>query len=244
MVKPFKNYYSITLEAKVHSMNGWNWGKTEFGRSELAFNVQNRPAFEVPYTKITNTNLAGKMEVAVEFTSQAGGKDTETNGHLTSLELDDDCDELVEMRFYVPGTSAKKEMNEDGDEMSVEGSDAEEQNAANVFYDMLMEKAEIGEVAGDTFATFPDILHLTPRSARARVKARFEIHTDRAAEDASMWTCTRLRSAFAGRRTTTRYRTTMSRSLCCSPSPMNSILLSPLAWILLCVKVKPAIPSL
>lgn len=26
-----------------------------------------------------------------------------------------------------------------------------------------MEKAEIGEVAGDTFATFLDILHLTPR---------------------------------------------------------------------------------
>jgi structure-specific recognition protein 1 len=26
-----------------------------------------------------------------------------------------------------------------------------------------MEKAEIGEVAGDTFATFLDVLHLTPR---------------------------------------------------------------------------------
>jgi structure-specific recognition protein 1 len=29
-----------------------------------------------------------------------------------------------------------------------------------------MEKADIGEVAGDTFATFLDVLHLTPRYVR------------------------------------------------------------------------------
>jgi hypothetical protein len=29
----------------------------------------------------------------------------------------------------------------------------------------LMDKAEIGDVAGDTFATFLDVLHLTPRYA-------------------------------------------------------------------------------
>lgn len=38
-----------------------------------------------------------------------------------------------------------------------------ERNAASLFYDTLMDKAEIGEVAGDTFATFLDVLHLTPR---------------------------------------------------------------------------------
>ena len=67
------------------------------------------------------------------------------------------------MRFYIPGTATKKEQDEEGEEKSVDGSDAEEQNAANLFYETLMDKAEIGEVAGDTIATFLDALHLTPR---------------------------------------------------------------------------------
>lgn len=71
-------------------------------------------------------------------------------------------DELVEMRFYIPGTAVRQEQAE-GDEKSVDGEEPEEQNAANLFYETLMDKAEIGEVAGDTFATFPDVLHLTPR---------------------------------------------------------------------------------
>lgn len=73
------------------------------------------------------------------------------------------------MRFYIPGTALKKEKPEgegegEGDEKSVDGEEAEEQNAANLFYETLMDKAEIGDVAGDTFATFLDVLHLTPRS--------------------------------------------------------------------------------
>merc|ERR1711939_641898 len=90
--KVFKNWYSTNLEHKEHALRGWNWGKGEFGKAELQFNVQNRPAFEIPYSEISNTNLAGKNEVAVGFALPA-----------------------------------------------------------------------IGEVAGDTFATFLDVLHLTPR---------------------------------------------------------------------------------
>ena len=156
-------------------MRGWNWGKGEFGKAEFAFNVQNRPAFEIPYSEITNTNLAGKNEVAVEFSLPGGGNETGTNGHLGGARgqgrmAGGAVDELVEMRFYVPGTTTKKERDEDGEEKSVDGSDAEEQNAATQFYETLMDKAEIGEVAGDTFATFLDILHLTPRS---NYKTRF-----------------------------------------------------------------------
>lgn len=150
-------------------MRGWNWGKGDFGKAELAFNVQNRPAFEIPYSEISNTNLAGKNEVAVEFSLPDGGKDTGTNGHLGGArskgrKSGGAKDQLVEMRFYIPGTATKKERDEDGEEKSIDGSEAEEQNAANLFYETLMDKAEIGEVAGDTFATFLDILHLTPRS--------------------------------------------------------------------------------
>lgn len=64
------------------------------------------------------------------------------------------------MRFYIPGTTTRKET--EGEEA---GSDAEEEekNAATLFYETLMDKAEIGETAGDAIATFLEVLHLTPR---------------------------------------------------------------------------------
>lgn len=133
--------------------------------------MQNRPAFEIPYSEISNTNLAGKNEVAVEFSLPAGGAETGTNGHLGGArgqgrKAGAAKDQLVEMRFYIPGTVSKKEKDEEGEEKSVDGEEAEEQNAASQFYETLMDKAEIGEVAGDTFATFLDVLHLTPRLAQ------------------------------------------------------------------------------
>lgn len=107
--------------------------------------------------------------MAVEFSLAAGGNETGTNGHLGGArsrgrKAGAAKDQLVEMRFYIPGTATRKEKDEDGEEKSADGSDVEEQNAANLFYETLMDKAEIGEVAGDTFATFLDVLHLTPRS--------------------------------------------------------------------------------
>lgn len=106
--------------------------------------------------------------MAVEFSLPAGGNETGTNGHLGGArsrgrKAGAAKDQLVEMRFYIPGTVTKKEKDEDGEEKSVDGEEVEEQNAASLFYDTLMDKAEIGEVAGDTFATFLDVLHLTPR---------------------------------------------------------------------------------
>ncbi|EXJ91155.1 FACT complex subunit pob3 [Capronia coronata CBS 617.96] len=166
--KAFKIFYGINLEHKEHALRGWNWGKAEFGRAELAFNVQNRPAFEIPYSEISNTNLAGKNEIAVEFNLDADSAQNGTNGHKAGSTKNRGRkaaagrDELVEMRFYIPGTVSKKEVN--GEEGSgAEEDEEEEQNAANLFYETLMDKAEIGEVAGATFATFQDILHLTPR---------------------------------------------------------------------------------
>jgi structure-specific recognition protein 1 len=173
--KAFKIWYGINVESREHALRGWNWGKAEFTKAELSFNVQNRPAFEVPYSEISNTNLAGKNEVAVEFALNTDGTDgnsqpagsTKNRGRKAAAGVD----ELVEMRFYIPGTVVKTEKGikeENGDEENGEGEgdeeeEGEEQNAANLFYEMLMEKAEIGDVAGDTFATFLDVLHLTPR---------------------------------------------------------------------------------
>lgn len=175
--KVFKNWYGSTLENKEHSLRGWNWGKAEFGKAELAFNVQNRPAFEIPYSEIVNTNLAGKNEVAVDFSLPTSGEKDGVNGHSKGRgsKAGGARDQLVEMRFYIPGTVTKKvkkdeengeENGENGaksEQDDEEGGDEEEQNAAQLFYETLVEKAEIGEVAGDKFASFLDVLHLTPR---------------------------------------------------------------------------------
>ncbi|KEZ44860.1 FACT complex subunit pob-3 [Scedosporium apiospermum] len=158
LAKIFKNWYSSNLENKEHALRGWNWGKAEFTKAELTFNVQNRPAFEVPYSEISNTNLAGRNEVSIEFSLPADGDANGTAGGKGKKAAAGD-DQLVEMRFYVPGTTTRKEA--EGEEGG--SGHEEEQNAATLFYETLIEKAEIGETAGDTIATFLDVLHLTPR---------------------------------------------------------------------------------
>ena len=105
--------------------------------------------------------------MAVEVSLPADGDKPDTNGHVNGdkskgTKVGASVDQLTEMRFYIPGTETRRGKNEEGEEE--EGSENEEEhNAANLFYEALMEKAQIGEVAGDAYATFLDILHLTPR---------------------------------------------------------------------------------
>lgn len=101
--------------------------------------------------------MAGKNEVAVEFATADSTAGADGNGDKKKKKSFAAVDQLVEMRFYVPGTVKKG----DGDDGS--DNDGEEMSAATLFYDTLKEKADIGEVAGDTYATFLDILFLTPR---------------------------------------------------------------------------------
>ncbi|RSL97422.1 FACT complex subunit POB3 [Fusarium oligoseptatum] len=153
LAKVFKNWYSTVLENKEHALRGWNWGKAEFAKSELTFSVQNRPAFELAYSEIANTNLAGRNEVAVEMSLPATAADSGANPSLGGARSKGSKaaagrDQLVEMRFLHPRDAGNAE---------------EEKNAATLFYETLIDKAEIGETAGDTIATFLDVLHLTPR---------------------------------------------------------------------------------
>jgi structure-specific recognition protein 1 len=67
-----KAYYKVNLEHREHALKGWNWGKAEFSKSELHFNVANKPAFEIPFSEVSNSNLAGKNEIAVEFSTGDG----------------------------------------------------------------------------------------------------------------------------------------------------------------------------
>lgn len=137
--------FQLKLDHHEHSLRGWNWGKTDFARNELIFQVNNKPGFEIPYNQMSNANLTGKNEVAVEF----------------NLEQENVGDELIEMRFYVPGTIENEEVvkAENGEDKT----EIEEINAASVFYDEIKSKAEIGQVAGEAIVSFSEVLFLTPR---------------------------------------------------------------------------------
>lgn len=242
--KAFRLFYGVTLEPKEHALRGYNWGKGEFGKGELTFNVQNRPAFEIPYTEITNANQAGKNEVAVEFKTGGGGNEKENGVNGTSKgdgkkAAGAVADDLVEMRFYIPGTvtTGGGGKAEDGEQ---EEDDTEEQNAAALFYESIMNLANIGDVAGDTFATFLDVLHLTPRWVPFKVCPCGRPELMRGiAEVVSTSTCTRTRSVSAARRTTTRSSTSISRSSCYCQNRTIFTHLSSSVWSRHCVKVKP-----
>lgn len=137
--------FQLKLEHQEHSLRGWNWGKTDFARNEMIFQINSKPGFEIPYNHITNANLTGKNEVAVEF----------------NLDKEPVGDELIEMRFYVPGIIENEEIvkAENGEDKT----EIEEVNAANVFYDEVKSRAEIGQVAGEAIVSFSEVLFLTPR---------------------------------------------------------------------------------
>jgi len=148
--------FNIQLDHKEHSLRGWNWGNTDLARNELTFHVSGKPAFEIPYSQINNSNLAAKNEVAVDM-------------NLINENNDTAGDELVEVRFYIPGTVPFEDENEARDEETdekdekEEKEEKEEKSAAAAFYEQLKEKADIGQVAGEALASFTDILFLTPR---------------------------------------------------------------------------------
>lgn len=72
-------------------------------------------------------------------------------------------DQLVEVRFYVPGAATKGEDDENGDIGSDAEMQDEEVSAAQVLHDLVKEKADIGQVSGEGIVTFPEVLCTTPR---------------------------------------------------------------------------------
>ena len=114
--------------------------------------VGDKTAFELPLRHVANSNIAGRTEVSLEFA-------TSSRGPAKGL-----GDEIVEIRFHVPGAHTKLKAGSSSDVES-QKSDAEEEeiSAAQVFHDMVKEKAEIGQVTGDLILSFEEVLVLTPR---------------------------------------------------------------------------------
>ncbi|EMD40210.1 hypothetical protein CERSUDRAFT_112414 [Gelatoporia subvermispora B] len=147
-----KQHFSIALETKEVSVKGWNWGVTDFQGDDLAFVVSNKTAFELPLTNVANSNIAGRTEVSLEFAAPSNSKKPSKGAP----------DEMVEIRFYVPGTHTRSARGSDAG--SQKSDDEEEEiSAAQAFHDTVKEKAEIGQVSADVILSFEEVLVLTPR---------------------------------------------------------------------------------
>ena len=121
----------------------------------MIFAVNGKPSFEVPYARINNTNLTSKNEVAIEF-------------NIQDEQYQPAGDEMVEMRFYIPGQvedENEDEMpkKEDGEDVEMTKEPKEEKTMAEAFHEELKEKADVGEVAGDSIVSFQDVFFATPR---------------------------------------------------------------------------------
>lgn len=128
--------------------------------NEIAFHVQNKLSFEIPLSAVANSNIAGKNEVALEFNPLPPFRPDPKN--LAARPQD----ELVEMRFYVPGKSTKGPSADadDDDEEEVElDEDGNEVSAAEAMHNAIKERADIGAVVGDSIVVFDEVLVLTPR---------------------------------------------------------------------------------
>lgn len=123
---------------------------------DLAFLVSNKTAFELPLARVANSNIAGRTEVSLEFLPATTGRQPKGAP-----------DELMEVRFYVPGTLTRGGTGSDaGSEAEGDAeaeADGEETSAAQAFHDAIKEKAELGQVAGDLVINFEEVLVLTPR---------------------------------------------------------------------------------
>ncbi|KAJ2356001.1 FACT complex subunit [Coemansia sp. RSA 2618] len=152
-----RHLHGLVLETRDISTKGWNWGKPDFEGTYMTFRVDNRPMFDLPMAQVSNTNLANKNEVSVEFQPPRG----------RALKRKNAPDELVEVRFYVPGTTtaaAGKKAGSGDDEGGEEREGEEEEvSAASVFHDTIKDRADLGQVSGDSIVQFPEILCLTPR---------------------------------------------------------------------------------
>ena len=121
---------------------------------ELAFLVSNKTSFELPLSQVANSNIAGRTEVSLEFATDDSKKRSKNAP-----------DEMVEIRFHVPGTHTKPRGSDAGSQKSdaEDNEDDDETSAAQVFHDAIKDKAEIGQVTGDIILSFEEVLISTPR---------------------------------------------------------------------------------
>lgn len=177
----FHRRFNVQVDPREHSLRGWNWGKADLARNEMVFELNGRPSFEIPYARINNTNLTSKTEVAIEFNltdedyQPAGDELVEMRMYVPGTVTNEEEDGAVKTEDGVKKEDGIKTEGEDkkmdgvkkeeGEEEEAEDVDMvkEEKTAAEAFHEELKEKADIGEVSGDSIVSFQDVFFATPR---------------------------------------------------------------------------------
>jgi structure-specific recognition protein 1 len=94
--------------------------------------------------EVTQATLNSKTEVSLEFKLLEGDRDL-TKG-----------DQMVEMRFYIPGT-AEEAAQQDGENID------EEATAASQFHETVKSLADVGKMTGECIVPFDELPFITPR---------------------------------------------------------------------------------
>jgi len=100
---------------------------------ELAFVVSNKTPIELPLQHIANSNIAGRTEVSLKFMapSDSAGK-RPSKGQP---------EEMVEIRFFVPGQSLRiRGSNGDSNKSDTEDDDVDDVGAVQAFHEAIKEK--------------------------------------------------------------------------------------------------------
>jgi structure-specific recognition protein 1 len=115
--------------------------------------ISDKTAFELPLNNVANSNIAGRTEVSLEFANLPGS----SKGNKTA------GDEMVEIRFHVPGSISKLKGSDAGSQKSDDENDEEDISAAQAFHETIKERANIGQITGNMILSFEEVLVLTPR---------------------------------------------------------------------------------
>jgi structure-specific recognition protein 1 len=115
--------------------------------------VSDKTSFELPLNQVANSNIAGRTEVSLEFANISGSSKS------ASKPLGD---EMVEIRFHVPGTQSKVKGSDAGSQKS-DDEEEEEVSAAQAFHETIKDRANIGQITGNMILSFEEVLVLTPR---------------------------------------------------------------------------------
>ncbi|KAH8511038.1 hypothetical protein H0E87_008543 [Populus deltoides] len=133
----FFQSHGITPEEKQLSVSGRNWGEVDLNGNMLTFLVGSKQAFEVSLADVSQTQMQGKNDVILEF-------------HVDDTTGANEKDSLMELSFHIPNNNTQYI----GDE---------NHPPAQVFRDLIVQKADVGAGGEEAVVTFEGIAILTPR---------------------------------------------------------------------------------
>ena len=118
---------------------GWSWGYYCLNDKSFEFKINNQQCFELEFDRIAMASANGKNEVAIDIVDQTKNNE---KGDL-----------LAELRLFVPNPEIQEDVGENK-------KDEEEKEAARtpaqVTADDILDKAGIGNFAGEMITRIPD----------------------------------------------------------------------------------------